>query len=472
MNPASLPLRLFLLFASCAPSALTAGQPPFVRVVSPQPSDELRAAEKFTARAEARADAGRRIVKVEFFVLSHNLAAGVATAEPFVVEVAPREIFARAHFSLIARATDDSGEAADSEPVWLAMKDDASYPPRAAVRVERFISRHIEGSGHEGIPSLVELPNGDLLCCFYAGRYELSLDSSIYLTRLARGAAEWEKPRIIIAGNGTSRVNPVLLLGADGTLTCFYSNVEGGQNFEYCRPYFRVSRDGGKTWEAERRMPEPKFDYATGTLFALKPIRLNDGTLLVPANRESEHPDPIRGWTSLFYRSTDGGESWSETAELLSKPGNIQPTAAQLEDGSLVAFFRPRGRDGKLWRSTSTDGGKTWAPLEKSALDNPSSRSDFVALPNGELVIACNPTPRTRAPLALLLSRDGGKTWPVRRDIETGPGPAGYTAMLLARDGKIHVAYDMDRRIIKHAIVDRAWFDEPPQMLPYVRPRP
>ena len=77
---------------------------------------------------------------------------------------------------------------------------------------------------------------------------------------------------------------------------------------------------------------------------------------------------------------------------------------------------------------------------------------------------------RTRAPVSLLLSRDGGKTWPVRRDIETGPGPYGYTAVVRTQDGKIHAAYDCDRRVIKEVVVDEAWFDEPAQMLDYRHP--
>ena len=144
-----------------------------------------------------------------------------------------------------------------------------------------------------------------------------------------------------------------------------------------------------------------------------------DGTVLSPANRESEHPDPKHGWTSLFHRSTDDGKSWTETAKILSRPGNIQSTAQQLADGSLVAFCRPRCRDGKLWRSTSTD---------------------------------------------------GGKTWPVRRDIETGAGPYGYTAVLRTSDGEIHMGYDCDRRVIKEVVVDEAWFGEPAQLLDYTRP--
>ena len=233
---------------------------------------------------------------------------------------------------------------------------------------------------------------------------------------------------------------------------------------------FRVSRDDGVTWGPEQRMPEPKYEHPTGTLFALKPIRLMGGTMILPANRESEHPDPKRGWWSLFYRSTDAGKTWTESPEILSTPGNIQPTIQQLSDGSLLGFFRPRGRNAKLWRSTSHDGGATWAPLERTTLDNPSTRSDFVVLPSGKLVLACNVSLVNRTPVNLLLSDDLGKTWRVNRTIETGPGPYGYCAVLRTRDGKIHVAYDTDRRIIKHLVVDEAWFDEPAVMVDYQRP--
>ncbi len=451
-----------LLLGAFLQTVRAAHRSPTFRVVAPSPSGELTVGQTFRVVAEAEADAGRRIVKVEFFVWSSNLRVGEATSTPWTAEVKPRDIFARARFSLTARATDDSGAATDSEPVWLAMRDDATYPPRARAREDRLISKHLPGSRHEGIPCLAELPNGDLLCAFYSGKYELSDDSAVYLTRLPRGAREWEPPRRIIGGDdGVSRVNAVVLAGGPGELTCFYSNIEGGRNFEFARPCFRVSRDDGVTWGPEQRVPEPKYEHPTGTLFALKLIRLMDGTIVLPANRECEHPDPKRGWTSLFYRSIDAGKTWTESAEILPTPRNIQPTAQQLADGSLVAFFRPRGRNAKLWRSTSRDGGVTWAPLERTALDNPSTRSDFVVLPSGKLVLACNVSPVDRAPVNLLLSDELGKTWRVNRAIETGPGPYGYCAVLRTRDGKIHVAYDTDRRVIKHAVVDEAWFDEP-----------
>ena len=217
-----------LLLVASPTTVRAASHPPTVRVIAPSPSGELTVGQNFRVAAEAQADAGRRVVKVEFYVWSSNLRVGEATAAPWTAEVKPRDIFARARFSLIARATDDSGAATDSEPVWLDMRDDATYPPRVRAREERLISKQLPGSGHQGIPCLAELPNGDLLCAFYSGKYELSDDSAVYLTRLPRGAREWEPPRRIIGGDdGVSRVNAVVLAGGPGELTCFYSNIEG-----------------------------------------------------------------------------------------------------------------------------------------------------------------------------------------------------------------------------------------------------
>ena len=441
-------------------------EPPVVRITSPKPKDEGRAPAQFVCEAEA-SDADGRVARVEFYAWSTALKLGVATNAPFRITAKPA--FEVGRFAIIARAYDDRGCATDSEPVWFTVNDDVKYPPRAKPRRERFISTHVAGSGHEGIPNLLEMPNSDLLCAFYAGKYELAADTSVFLTRLRAGASDWEPPRRIIGGDNVSKANPVLMLGDDGTLWCFYVNVEGNA-FEYSRLCYRQSRDGGATWGKEVRMPQPKFRYPTGTIGALKPLHLRDGTILLPLNREAYDPDPKRGWFSLFMRSTDGGRSWTESAPLFAMPGNIQPTAQQLDDGSLLAFFRPRGRGNKLWRSTSSDGGASWAPLEKTTLDNPSSRSDFVLLPDGKVVLACNHAPQKRSPVNLLLSEDLGKTWKVDRAIETGPGPYGYCAVIRTRDGNIHIAYDCDRRVIKHVVVDEAWFDEPLQSVEYQRP--
>ena len=43
-------------------------------------------------------------------------------------------------------------------------------------------------------PAMVELPNGDLLCCWFAGTYEGDADVHIVCSRLPKGAAAWSEP--------------------------------------------------------------------------------------------------------------------------------------------------------------------------------------------------------------------------------------------------------------------------------------
>ena len=79
-----------------------------------------------------------------------------------------------------------------------------------------------------------------------------------------------------------------------------------------------------------------------------------------------------------------------------------------------------------------------------------------------------------RAPLTLCLSRDGGRTFPLRRVVEDGPGTClsnnaldgknqelSYPAMVEAPDGTLHLAFTFHRRAIKYVSLDRSWIDAP-----------
>ena len=56
-----------------------------------------------------------------------------------------------------------------------------------------------------------------------------------------------------------------------------------------------------------------------------------------------------------------------------------------------------------------------------------------------------------RKRLAIKLSRDDGRTWPVSKVLE--PGPAGYSALARLADGTILCLYECD--IVNHMCDDR-----------------
>ena len=55
-------------------------------------------------------------------------------------------------------------------------------------------------------------------------------------------------------------------------------------------------------------------------------------------------------------------------------------------------------------------------------------------MPSGALVLACNVSPNRRTPFSLALSKDNGLTWPIQKNLETGPGVYGYCSIIRARD--------------------------------------
>jgi predicted neuraminidase len=130
--------------------------------------------------------------------------------------------------------------------------------------------------------------------------------------------------------------------------------------------------------------------------------------------------------------------------------------------------------------SESHDRGQTWSAVVDSDLPNPGTSVDVVVLRSGAWALIYNDLERGRHSLAVALSSDEGRTWPVRRHLERDPegatgdalGQYHYPSIIQARDGMIHVAYSVFlppassrkddqgravRKSIKHAAFDEAW---------------
>ena len=86
-------------------------------------------------------------------------------------------------------------------------------------------------------PAMVELPNGDLLCCWFAGTYEGSADVHIICSVLPHDGTKWLEP-VDISGDPTrSEQNPSLFYGPDNAVWAMYTaqldRVEGKDNMQF-----------------------------------------------------------------------------------------------------------------------------------------------------------------------------------------------------------------------------------------------
>ena len=153
-------------------------------------------------------------------------------------------------------------------------------------------------------------------------------------------------------------------------------------------------------------------------------------------------------------------------------PGNIQPSIALKEDGTLVAYMRDNGPPPKrLMISESKDQGMTWSLVRDSQLPNEGSGADVVTLKNGHWVLAYNDTEDGRHSLAVSISLDEGLTWPHTRHLELDKRDlsiatqSSYPSIIEGKEGAIHVIYSYHRRdmngkpneTIKYARIDENW---------------
>ena len=140
----------------------------------------------------------------------------------------------------------------------------------------------------------------------------------------------------------------------------------------------------------------------------------------------------------------------------------LQPAVLAQDSQRALALLRDAGPfPGHVRVATTTDGGQHWQAGEALPVRNPNSSVALIRLASGRLLLAGNPE-NSREAMLLWVSADDGKTWQPSRTVETAPDGGAefsYPALLLGRDGRIHLAYTWRRQGIKYATFSEAWLD-------------
>lgn len=219
----------------------------------------------------------------------------------------------------------------------------------------------------------------------------------------------------------------------------------------------QVSNDDGRTWS----IPETVFPEK-GT-FARQPIQILSNGRWIFANWIcTDSKDGLAGDPTAFRISDDKGNTWKKVY-MPSSQGRVHANIVELRDGRLVAFMRSREAD-YIYSSHSEDYGDNWSVPAPTMLPNNNSSISALMLKSGRIAIAYNPTsaptsytnkgawPGLRCPVAVALSEDGGKTFPMIRYMERGEGFMGYENrcnnlqyeypyLMQANDETLHLAF-------------------------------
>lgn len=317
-------------------------------------------------------------------------------------------------------------------------------------------------------PALLELPDGGILCAWFAGSFEGSKDISIVCARLNKGDDHWQEPVKVSYDPERSEQNPSLFIGSDGAVWCVYTaqldRAEGKDNMQFTS-VIRVQKsfDNGNTWGGAELLFPREGSFCRQAIQVLSNGRWIFGNWVC-----SDSESGLAGDPTVFQISDDQGKTW-KTAAMPKSHGRVHANVVELEGGRLIALMRSRAAD-HVYISESADWGDSWSEPAPTVLPNNNSSISALKLKSGRIAIAYNPTstlnpvqgvaawPGLRCPVAVALSEDGGRTWPMVRWMERGEGFIGdenktnnkqyeYPSLIQGGDGKLHLAFAYKSRI-------------------------
>lgn len=384
-------------------------------------------------------------------------------------------------------------------------------PEEIAAHMDGHIATGTGGRSEAFLPSprihnhaafLSFLPDGKLVCAWFGGTLEGKSDISIYASTLDKGASTWSQAHQLSDDPARSEQNPMIFTAPDGATGLFHTAQPSG-NQDESRVIYHTLRIDGMGVSAS---PGRDIGLASGTFIRATIVIRDDGAWMMPLFLCN--PRPGARWTGTHDTaavavSADRGESWSVT-DVPDSFGCVHMTIVPLDGTGMAAFFRRRQSD-FVYRTESRDGGRSWSAPQPTDVPNNNSSIAAIRLADGRVALLCNPVSAAtsdarreslydelgeddgrpnaeggitpiwgipRAPLTLCVSSDGGKTFPLRRIVEDGPGTClsnnsldgrnrelSYPAMVEDAEGNLHMAFTFHRRAIKYVRLSKGWID-------------
>ena len=269
--------------------------------------------------------------------------------------------------------------------------------------------------------TLIKTADG-ILAAWFGGTHEGHDDVQIYVAHRSDADGTWTAPQCVSVVEPIPNWNPVLYDNGEEILLYYKRSKE----IHSWNTMFTTSRDGGYTWAVPRRLCEDDID-GRGPV-KNKPIRLSNGTILAGASFE-QGP-----WRCFADISSDNGYTWEQTPFLPVPTEDTEVIQPSLWEDARGVHMLVRSKNKKIFRSDSTDFGKTWCTLYPIDLPNNNSGLDLVKVAENRIILCCNPVTEGRTPLSLFESTDSGDTFVRLFDLETEPGEYSYPAVIT--DGK------------------------------------
>lgn len=309
-----------------------------------------------------------------------------------------------------------------------------------------------------GPASLALLPDGRLAAAWLAGPNDDESAAAIWLVTLGRNG--WSTPQRAASRESTAagtfahlnKLGRPVLFSEGGWLHLWFEGLPLG-DWAGALIAHSVSTDGGKSWsKAERLSTSPLV--AMGSGLGGPPLALADGGLGLPIDQH------FLGQSGEWLRLSATGRVLGKQRMAHEQPA-LQLSVAAIDQQQALAVLRGNALPGGLTTMKTEDGSRSWQAGNVPELSNSAAPFALLRLNSGRLLLAGNPQQGKEA-LHLWLSADAGRTWALKRTVETaadGGAEFAWPALAQGRDGWVHLAYTWRRQAIKHARFSEAWLD-------------
>ncbi len=309
-----------------------------------------------------------------------------------------------------------------------------------------------DGSRYYRIPALVTAADGSLVALADKrgdALGDLPNTISIVAKRSTDGGKTWSDAVTIAQGNaaeGKTYGDPAVVLDRNtGKLVAVFA---GDTGFFVSTPtnragfYVSTSSDNGITWTEPRAITDQVYQSNWYGAFCASGSMLQtaDGKIMFVSNTRLSSKQYVADVYEFVCCSEDGGETWSvinNDSRIPAAGNGNESKLVETSDGTLIMSIRSSG----LRRfSKSTDGGKTWSPAETvKDLIEPDCNGDIIVYPSTDgqtrMLHSLPANASTRRDVAIYLSYDEGKTWPVKKQLLDTY--SAYSSLTVLPDGTI-----------------------------------
>ena len=340
------------------------------------------------------------------------------------------------------------------------------------------------GNYHYRIPTLMQLPDGDLLA--FADRRigsvgDLPNKIEIVMKISTDNGTNWSAEKLVspqcVSEKESYGDGAFVIDRKTGNIICVVASGPGFLAPTTAQPYgstpeqptrIKVIKSGnnGNSWEspvditdqiygANCKNQERKTWHGLFTTSG-NGVQLRNGRIMFVLNvRKSANNSPLYNY--VMY-SDDGGDTWNVSKEApgISKNpnrGGSEAKIVELNDGTLLMAIRPESIYQRFF-AKSTDNGETWSEMEsKIELSSSASNGDIIyytSTNNGWdkniIITMFGSRPWTGQGTGpgnpkLYYSYDEGESW---KGLQVFSGNAGYSSLAILKDGSIGILTELE----------------------------